>query len=350
MTSVEIAISPEQTLAAETSADLVALQGRGSEEQGPVVVDHVVDSYHRYPGEMVTLLTRVAVREPISDLSLSIAIPEGLTLGEYQVAAEMAATTPTLQSDEGRYTLVWPLAGELEPGSSYEYRTEARVLPVERNAILESRALVTGGARGVLAEGLVSIAVWAKGRYLRYLPELYDGDELMGRFLMLFESFWAPLETQIDGLSCYFGPGTTPARFLPWLASWLGLELDARLPEERQRALIRSAIWLYRRRGTKQALKEYLEIYTGGQVKIVEHRASNFRLGSQGTLGRGVALGTGNQPHTFTVYLEPPPAPATDGEAEDHRQEERLRRTAQAIIEAEKPAHTDYTLVLGRGL
>ena len=30
-----------------------------------------------------------------------------------------------------------------------------------------------------------------KGSYLRYLPEIYEDDALMARFLMLFESFWA---------------------------------------------------------------------------------------------------------------------------------------------------------------
>jgi phage tail-like protein len=191
--------------------------------------------------------------------------------------------------------------------------------------------------------------VWAKGRYLRYLPELYAQDELMGRFLMLFESFWAPIETQTDNVRCYLDPGMTPTRFLPWLASWLGLELDGRLPEERRRQLIQSAISLHRRRGTKQALQEYLEIYTEGEAQIIEHRAKNLRLGPGARLGPGVALGLNNRPHTFTVVLHVPPVSSSVDEAggfpnERARLEAERRRTIEAIIEAEKPAHTGYTL------
>ncbi|MGD8625819.1 MAG: phage tail protein, partial [Anaerolineae bacterium] len=172
----------------------------------------------------------------------------------------------------------------------------------------------------------------------RHLPELYARDEFMARFLMLFESFWAPLEAQIDAMDYYLAPGTTPERLLPWLASWVGLALDARLPRDRQRALVRAAIWLHRRRGTRQALQQYLEIASGGAVEIVEHRAADFCLGPDNRLGPGVALGRGNRPHTFTVVVD---LPDQDGDGREQRQ------LLESIVEAEKPAHTDYELIMG---
>jgi hypothetical protein len=134
----------------------------------------------------------------------------------------------------------------------------------------------------------------------------------------------------------------------------MGLELDERLPKERQRRLIRSAISLHRRRGTKQGLQEYLETYTGGEVQIIEHRAHNFCLGADARLGPGIALGRNNLPHTFTVILRLPPIAENQvnggGSLEERtRRERERRRVIQAIIEAEKPAYTAYTLYIETG-
>jgi phage tail-like protein len=346
MTSVETATKEARALDVETDQALTKTGAPAVEDTGPVTVAHVVDSNHAYPGEVVTLYTCVGVREPISDLTLRIAVPTGLEPDDYRAPSGMRDPTPHIQVDTEAHFLVWSLPGEHLPGARYEYQAQARVAPVEWNTLLESQAVVTNGDHGFLAEESATVAVWARGRYLRFLPELYEQDELMGRLLMLFESFWAPIEMQIGATPYYLEPRMTPTRLLPWLAGWLGLDLDGRLPEDRQRELVRSAIWLYRRRGTKQALQRYLEIFTGGRVHIVEHRASDFRLGPEGRLGLGVALGRGNRPHTFTVRLHLPRDSASEPVSEDRRQEKRTRRMIEAIIEAEKPAHTDYTLIV----
>jgi phage tail-like protein len=314
----------------------------------PLRVDHVADFYRRYPGDLVTFYTRIGVQQPVTGLTLQVSLPAGLILGDYQAPPELGAPLPVVAFDDGRRHLIWNVAGELPAGTSWEYRVQAQVAPTKHDLTLESRALVSvqGGDRE--AEERVAVAVLAKGRYLNHLPALYQADELMGRFLMLFESFWGPIEEQIDNEALYFDPRMAPPDFLPWLASWLNLVLDGRLPEERQRRLIQAAVSLYRRRGSKQGLIDYLEIYTGGKADVVEHRAKDFRLGPEARLGPGIALGKGNQPHAFTVTLHLPPvaSPAGDEKDEDERarQEADLRRTIEAIIEAEKPAHTVYTL------
>jgi len=345
--------TPTEELALDTgkseSPTITPIPGAG--DSGPVTLNHVVDFYHRYPGEIVTFYTCVGVQEPVSDMTLRIQIPAGLELVGHHCPPELATTSPTLHTDDQAHYLVWPVAlgreGQLEPGARFEYQTQARVAPVTQNTVLESQAsLIDTANHRVLAEESVSLALWAQGRYLRYLPELYEQDELMGRLLMLFESFWAPIESQIGAMPYYLEPKTTPRQFMPWLAGWLGLELDVRLGEDRQRELISSAIWLHRRRGTKQALQEYLQLYTGGQVQITEHRAIDFCLGAEGRLGGGVALGIGNHPHTFAVHLTLPASLPPGETNEDSQGESRVRRMIEAIIEAEKPAHTGYTLIV----
>ena len=315
----------------------------------PVAVSHVADFYRRYPGEPLKLFTRIEPRAHLPGFAVQISLPEGAELDAYQASGPHGETLPELvQTHESRY-IIWTVERHIEPGERFEYEASLRVGPTTHNQSLESQALVMPGGRHGQAERVsetLEVAVIAKGRYLQYLPRLYqEQDELMGRFLMLFESFWGPIEAQIDGLHNYFDPQLTPAELLPWLANWIDLTLDERWPEEKRRRLLRAAVALYRRRGTKRGLQEYLEIYTGAQVQITEHGANNLRLGRDARLGLGVALGTVNIPHTFsvTVFLPAEDAPA-GGSAERARQEAARRKMVETIIEAEKPAHTSYSL------
>lgn len=325
----------------------------------PLAVSHVADFYRRYPGETVTFYTRLNVQETLPDLTVRITLPPGLVLEAYRapshrgdalVLDDKYRALSAVEGGEGvgGISLVWRLAEEWPPGS-YEYQVTTRVVPTERDVTLESRAVATLGNSSeepISAEETVAIVVSAKGRYLEYLPALYQRDELMGRLLMLFESFWAPIEGQIEALPFYFDSQMTPPDFLPWLASWLDLALDERWPEKRRRRLLRSATSLYRRRGTKRGLQEYLEIYTGEKARITEHRALSFRLGPEARLGPGIALGADNVPHTFTVTLCLPPASLSGDEEECARLALERRRMIEAIIEAEKPAHTRYNLCI----
>lgn len=311
----------------------------------PVVVSHVTDFYRRYPGEQVTFFTQIEILKAQSTLTLRVSVPNGLTLGEYRADPKLSDLMPYVEIEKDARYLVWFLEGNLPAGTSFEFQAEARVAPAGLKINFESQAVITNSAHEVLAQEYVTVSVEPKGGYLRYLPELYDQDEFMGRFLMLFESFWSPIDTQIDSIPNYFDPRLTPARFLPWLASWLDLELDESWPEEGIRQLIRWAIALHRSRGTRWGLLKYLELYTGQIAEIVEQRAENFILGADSKLGPGIALGYGNVPHTFTVTLRLPPVQASSKQ-EQKRLEDVRRQTIEAIIERQKPAHTVYMLHL----
>lgn len=308
-------------------------------------ISHVVDRYYGYPGETITFHTRLDVQEVLINPTLRIFLPEGLTLEGYQAPAEQTSLLPETEVVAGGLMVVWTLEQHLSPGERYEYQTKAKIGPTLFDLTLESQAMVMVNPPEVLAGETVTVAVQSKGHYLRYLPSLYEQDELMGRFLMLFESFWRPIDNQIDNVHYYFDPRITPVDFLPWLASWLDLTLDDRWPEARQRQLIRWAIALHRSRGTKWGLLKYLEIYTGQQAEIVERRAKNFILGQEARLGPGIALGQGNRPHTFTVKLRLPPLEAAT-EPERQRLEQIRRHTIESIIDMQKPAHTIYSLDL----
>jgi phage tail-like protein len=237
------------------------------------------------------------------------------------------------------------VARPVAAGERFDYEADTTLAPTESDLLLESTAEVSAAAETgapARAQETVVIQVRAQGRYALHLPAIYQSDELMGRFLMLFESFWGPIEQQINHLHYYFDPKLTPPEALPWLAKWVDLDLDERLSLGQQRQLLSTAAAHYRKRGSRQGLIDILEIYTGVTPTIIEHTARNFRLGPATRMGSNIALGTSNQPHAFTVILRLPPFSGPD----PAKARQILERRLAAIIEAEKPAHTVYTLRL----
>ncbi|MFC2005145.1 phage tail protein [Chloroflexota bacterium] len=170
-----------------------------------------------------------------------------------------------------------------------------------------------------------------KSSYLEYLPSLYQDDEFIGQFLLIFESVLKPLENTVDNLDLYFDPLITTEPLLPWLSSWLDLALDITWPVKRRRELVRSCVKLYRWRGTKRGLSEYLRIYTGTVPEISEY-VLGMRLERETKLGIDTKLGSSGIGHHFTVTLD---LDEDDAVSID---------TVREIIEAQKPAHTVYTL------
>ena len=175
-----------------------------------------------------------------------------------------------------------------------------------------------------------SLEIPKRSTYLKYLPSLYERDEFLGRFLMIFEDILQPLEGMVDQLPYYFAPEVTTEERLPWLAGWVDLELDENWPLEKRRALVKSAVELWQWRGTRRGLTQHLRVYAGVDPKITED-IGGIPLGEGARLGWNTVLGGGSH-HVFHVVLE-----VDDVESVDAKQ-------IEAIIESEKPAHTIYTL------
>ena len=304
-----------------------------------VLVSFAADAYKRYPGEDLRFFCRVEVREPLTAFSLEVAVPAGLTLAEAEQVTGPRDVGVSVRAVADSLYVVWERSERSEAGMIFDFVLTTTVAmrnqdwTVETGAVFTARSAVNGDR---FSDGeWIEIPVSSKGAYLRYLPALYTRDDLMGRLLMLFESFWSPVSRQIGQIEMYFDPATAPSDFLPWLASWLDLVLDERWPEERRRDLLKAARRLYEKRGTRVGLQEYLEIYTGGEVQIIEHKADNLRIGRAATLGDARALGTKNRPHTFTVIVR---LPSQQNDTTD------WKAILTRLIDGEKPAHTTYTL------
>lgn len=150
--------------------------------------------------------------------------------------------------------------------------------------------------------------------YTRYLPDIYQENDFLQRFLHIFEDIWEPLEQRQDHIEMYFDPRTCPAVFLPWLASWLGIPLNAHWPEARKRRLLSQAMELYSWRGTLYGLARMIEICTGLTPEITEKPS---------------------EPFVFHVRLTLAPSPT--GEHVD-------RALIEELIQIHKPAYAGYVL------
>jgi phage tail-like protein len=321
-------------------------------------VDHIAVNAHSYPGEEIVFRTRVNVRAEVVGYSLEVTLPEGLEVTATSQPAD--ASVPRTLVGESDRRLRWDVVGPFAAGVHWIHELRVQVLRYGdfdfealgafRGAPLVSTASAwpfdeNGDIAGAMVSETMVVEVRPKAAYLRHLPALYERDPLMGRFLMLFESFWGPIDMQVSNISDYFDPMLMPLQMVRWMGERLDLEILPDWPESTQRRMLANAVGLYRKRGTRAGLQRLLEIYSGGQVVINEHRADNFRLGKSARLGQGIALGSGNQPFSFAVRITLPPIDgAALPPAEIERQRDVRIRRLRALIDAEKPAHVTYTL------
>jgi phage tail-like protein len=106
------------------------------------------------------------------------------------------------------------------------------------------------------------------------LPGVYLEDPLAQRFTKGLDTVLAPVFLTLDCLEAYLDPRLTPLDFLPWLASWVDIELDETWPEDRQREVVAATGRLHRDRGTHRGLVDYLKLLTGGTVELIESGAT----------------------------------------------------------------------------
>ena len=193
--------------------------------------------------------------------------------------------------------------------------------------------------------------------YLQYLPAVYGrrddavdppGAIFLERFLSLFESVFNGVEESYESVSSLLNLDAAPADWLNWIGSWLGLVFDPSWDLERRRALTREAVDLFRRRGTVAGLSRFVEVYLGKAPQIIE----GFRRRPQptGVLGASSVLGctrlhdqracrpgaVGSGAHRFALYAY----------VDDACARQTMGPVVKAIVDANKPSHTDYDLFL----
>ena len=196
----------------------------------------------------------------------------------------------------------------------------------------------------------------AMSSYLQNLPAIFSEDPFLGHFLLAFEQVLTGLpglpgresdppqglEEIIATMATLFDPKETREEFLPWLASWVALGLRADWTPAQKREFLANIVPLYRRRGTQDNLAELLRIYTGLSPVITGPTETDFQISVHSTIGVDTQIG-GSMPHFFHVSVT-----LTDPEI-DPATLQHQNQIATALIELQKPAHTDYKLDISHG-
>ena len=153
-----------------------------------------------------------------------------------------------------------------------------------------------------------------------YLPALYQEDDFAQRWTSGLDLVLAPIFGAMDNFEAYLDPGLAPVDFLDWLATWMGLVADETWPVERRRAFVSQASALYRIRGTPRGLATHVQLFSDGEVEILE------RGGTAWSATTGAAL-PGSQGYDLVVRVRVDDPASVDVARLD------------ALVEAAKPAH-----------
>jgi len=181
--------------------------------------------------------------------------------------------------------------------------------------------------------------------YASLLPELLrqadhnadsgaDAAPPVARLLEVIAPMFADFESVLDNISDHFDPLRAREDFLPWLASWTALVLRADWSPEQKRKALSQIIPLYRKRGTKAGLEEYLKIYVGEGTSIFDEH-DPIQVGEISTVGVDTIVG-GMPAYLFrvnVVFTTPDPAELST-----------KTESVRAVLDIEKPAHTVYSL------
>lgn len=226
-------------------------------------------------------------------------------------------------------------------------------------------------------------------KLIQHLPTIYQDKgvgkdrSFMNEFLKSFETILLEgedlqldqeklygIQQMLDQVEDYFDPMRAPKEFLDWLAGWVALKLRKEDPwqneppqedaseteqviphkedydisnrEKIDRELINKVLKLYRKRGTVEGLKEYLEIYVGvnhedsTNIAISEY-LEPLQIGYTAKVGENTCLGQG-RPFYFHVHAV---LPERDVALIEKKKQDIIR-----IIQQEKPAHTYFDLTI----
>jgi len=103
------------------------------------------------------------------------------------------------------------------------------------------------------------------------LPGCLAGDDLLARFLGIIEELADQTLATAGGIEHYIDPSVAPDALVHLLGHWLGLELlDAEMPPDRQRRLVRGAGAVLSWRGTKKGLEGLIELVFGVDATVAD--------------------------------------------------------------------------------
>lgn len=198
---------------------------------------------------------------------------------------------------------------------------------------------------------------WGGGLPEKRASEVRVDEDPMRRFLFIFQHVMTSITDRIDHMVDLTDPLMCEAKFLPWLASWVGFDLDESLPVHQQRELVRRAIRLFRTRGTRAGVEEMLRVLTSAPARVNERvRPRPVALGSAVLGGGRDVVERYRKDEPGGIYLTDPSARSTTSffrlvlEPRERfrarfgeRASQVLRRIVN-VVSQERPSHVAFTI------
>lgn len=173
--------------------------------------------------------------------------------------------------------------------------------------------------------------------WIEYLPEIYqreDRDGFLERYLGIFQTIYEDLNDEIRAVSKRFDVDLTEKQYLAWLAQWLGIGNGHIWSEKQLRRLLKEGVGLYKRRGTRQGITDFVALYTGEAPFLVEgHQLSSFR-GDKERIKQLHRLYTDN-PLSLTVLVR-----------EEVIHSRQQQKALTELLEEVKPVQLELNLIL----
>jgi phage tail-like protein len=210
---------------------------------------------------------------------------------------------------------------------------------------------------------------------LQHLPGVYsdnpEAEDFTKRFLSLFDATVEGFDDAIERMPQLLDADHAPEAALPFLARLFAIELDGGWGLEQRRRVVREAIALYRRRGTLEGLRHAIELSfpgaTGVAIRELAREEPWGALGTTATLGAMHLFGRSRaRMRLGTSALGATPIRSYGDATRDpidalaFRFEvavaavpgvprELLVERLTDLVEAQKPAHTLATVLVGAG-
>lgn len=178
---------------------------------------------------------------------------------------------------------------------------------------------------------------------IRFLPTVYqegrteEEADFLTRFLWIAQHMYESVQMRADSVAQMLNPFQVDEEFLPWLSSWVAMTMDEDWDTDKKRKFLSRVSDLYTIRGTRRALGEMIEVFTGVKPRIQENEwpYEGFRIGVHSTMGtESIMLPEMNLAFCFVVHL-----PLSSDDLKPG-----MLSKIHDIIRNEKPAHTMYFL------
>ena len=112
---------------------------------------------------------------------------------------------------------------------------------------------------------------YPKYSFNQYFPEIYQDNETFDKFIAIFQSLYLDLEKEVDSLPKMLDYQTTDEKSLRTLSSWLGIMDDNHIFTSQQlKYIIKNIDIFQRKKGTRLAVSEIIELVTGVKPVIIE--------------------------------------------------------------------------------